>query len=583
MRMLKRLLRWMVKTVVMLAILFLIIIISQYVSHRYKPGSVLVLKLDGPVVERSTTNAIGMLSPDQTALNVIRRALRSAGTDDRIVGLAIKVIDPQMELAQAQELCAMITEFHSHGKWTTAYMETAGEGGFGNLPFMVASTADEVSMMPQGELNILGVGMREMFARGLLDWIKVNPNFASIGKYKDAANIFTEKDFTPAQREEDESLMGSMFDQMTAESAAHRHLTPDQMRAIVDRAPLTASDGLKAHLLDRLEYEDQFDDRVEKYRGEHHETIDASSYVRSAGPHFGGSRDRIALIYGVGAIQRGAGGFDPILSPGSEAMGSDDMVKAFKDAREDDSVRAVVFRIDSPGGSVIASELIRRAVELTAAKKPVVVSMSSYAASGGYWVATPAAAIISDPGTLTGSIGVLGGKFNVSGATTAIGVNTGAVSRGANALMFDSFSDFTPAQEQIFRDQLLGGTYQYFLELVAKQRHMTVAQVNDIAQGRVWTGEQALKVNLVDKLGGLSDAIDRAKQLAHLNPQDHAELEELPEEVGFLGKLMSGQISGSVAPWQPPRAIAPLVAVVREVLMRHAEMGQVYCPVAPLM
>ena len=582
MRMLKRLLRWFIKTALMLVVLFAIVIISQYLSHRYKPGSVLVLKLDGAVVERSSTNALGIMSSDQTALDVIRRSLKGAGTDNRIVGLAIKVFDPQMQLAQAQELCAMIAEFRSHGKWTTAYMETAGEGGFGNLPFMVASAADEVSMMPQGEINILGVGMREMFARGLLDWIKVNPNFAAIGKYKDAANIFTEKDFTPAQREEDEALMGSMFDQMIAESAAHRHLTVDQMHAIVDRAPITASDGLKSHLVDRLEYEDQFDDRVEKYRGEHHETIEASSYVRSAGPHFGG-RDRIAVVYGVGAIQRGAGGFDPILSPGSEAMGSDDIVKAFKDAREDDGIRAVVFRVDSPGGSVIASELIRRAVELTAAKKPLVVSMASYAASGGYWVSTPAAAIISDPGTITGSIGVLGGKFNVSGAATALGVNTGSVSRGANALMFDSFSDFTPAQSQIFRDQLLGGTYQYFLEIVAKQRHMTVAQVNDVAQGRVWTGDQALKVKLVDKLGGLSDAIDQARKLAHLDPTAHVQIVELPEEVSFIGKLMSGQISGSVAQWQPPRALAPLISLVQEVLTRQAEMGQVYCPVAPLM
>jgi protease-4 len=258
------------------------------------------------------------------------------------------------------------------------------------------------------------------------------------------------------------------------------------------------------------------------------------------------------------------------------------MVTAFKDAREDDSVRAVVFRVDSPGGSVIASELIRRAVELTAAKKPVVVSMSSYAASGGYWVSTPAAAIISDPGTITGSIGVLGGKFNVSGAAGAIGVNTGAVARGANALMFDSFSDFTPAQEQIFRDQLLGGTYQYFLQIVAKQRHLTVAQVNDIAQGRVWTGDQALKVKLVDKLGGLSDAIDQARKLANLDVRERTQIEELPEETGFFGKLMSGQL-GTVAQFQPPRAIAPLIWMVRNILTRHAEMGQVYCPVAPLM
>ncbi len=580
--MLKRLLRWFLRTVLMMAVLFMIVIVSQYASHRYKPGSVLEVQLDGPVVERGTTNPLGIMKSDQTALSVIRRSLKAAGTDQRIVGLSIKVVDPEMELAQAQELCAMIAEFRSHGKWTTAYMETAGEGGYGNLPYLVASSADEVSMMPQGELNILGVGMREMFARGLLDWIKVNPNFASIGKFKSAANIFTEKDYTPAQREEDETLAGSMFDQIIEETAAHRHLTPEQMRALVDRAPLTAGAGLAAHLLDRLEYEDQFDERVKKYRGEQHEVIDYTSYAGSAGPRLG-TRDKVAVIYGIGAIQRGAGGFDPILSPGSTAMGSDDMVEAFKDAREDDGIRGVVFRIDSPGGSVIASELIRRAVELTAAKKPVVVSMSGYAASGGYWVATPAATIISDPGTITGSIGVLGGKFNVAGAANSLGIASGAVSRGANAMMFDSFSDFTPAQEQIFRDQLLGGTYQYFLKLVATQRHLTVAQVNDVAQGRVWTGDQALKAKLVDKLGGLGDAIDQVKKLAKLDPGARVQIEELPEQTSIFGKLLSGQIYGTAAQWQPPRALAPLLWMVREALTRRAEMGQVYCPVAPVM
>ncbi len=581
--MLKKLLRWLIRTVLMLGLLFGVVTVSQYLSHRYKPGSVLELTLDGPVVERGASGPFGILKSDQTALDVVRRSLQAASTDNRIVGLAIKIIDPHMELAQAQELCAMIAKFRSHGKWTTAYIETAGEGGFGNLPYMVASSAGEVSMMPRGELNILGVGMREMFARGLLDWLKINPNFASIGKYKSAANIFTEKDYTPAQREEDESLTSNMFDQIVAQSAANRHLSPDQMRAIVDRAPLTASDGITAHLVDRLEYQDQFDKRVKHYRGEHHEVIDYTSYAGSAWPHFGGGRDKIAVIYGIGAIQRGAGGFDPILSPGSTAMGSDEMVEAFKDARDDDDVRAVVFRIDSPGGSVIASELIRRAVELTEAKKPVVVSMSGYGASGGYWVSTPAAKIICDPGTITGSIGVLGGKFNMAGAASALGINSGAVSRGANALMFDSFSDFTPAQEKIFRDQLLGGTYQYFLKLVAAQRHMTVAKVNDVAQGRVWTGAQALKANLVDQLGGLGDAIAQAKKLAKLDPKTRVQIEELPEQPGIFGKLLSGQIFDSEAQWQPPRAVAPLLLMVQKALTRRAEIGQVYCPVAPVM
>lgn len=582
MRMLKRLLRWLVKTVLLMLLLFAIVIVSQYWSSRYKPGSVLELKLDGTLVEHGSANPFGLFGSDESALNVMRRALRAAGADNRIVGLSIKIFDPQMELAQAQELAAMITEFRSHGKWTATYMETAGEGGFGNLPYLVASSAGEVSMMPQGELNILGVSMRETFARGLLDWIKVTPNFAAIGKYKSAANIFTEKDFTPAQREEDEALAGSMFNQIVVQCAANRHLTTDQMRAIIDRAPLTASAGLAAHLLDRLEYEDQYDHRIKNYGGEKHELITYTSYAGAGGPHLG-VRDKIAVIYGIGAIQRGAGSYDPVFSPGSSSMGSDDMIEAFKDAREDDRVRGVVFRIDSPGGSVIASELIRRAVELTAAKKPVVVSMSGYAASGGYWVATPAAAIISDPGTITGSIGVLGGKFNVAGAASAMGITSGAVSLGANAQMFDSFSDFTPAQQQLFRDQLLGGTYQYFLELVAKQRHMTVAQVNEVAQGRVWTGDQALKAKLIDKLGGLTEAISQVKTLAHIDQATPVQLEELPEQPSMLGRLLNGQIYGSAAQSQVPRALAPLFRIIRQALARHAEMGQVYCPVAPVM
>jgi protease-4 len=177
---------------------------------------------------------------------------------------------------------------------------------------------------------------------------------------------------------------------------------------------------------------------------------------------------------------------------------------------------------------------------------------------------------------------VLGGKFNVAGAAGALGINTGAISHGANALMFDSFSDFTPAQQQIFRDQLLGGTYQYFLALVAKQRHLTVAQVNDVAQGRVWTGDQALKVKLVDKLGGLTDAIDQARLLAKIDARTHPQIEELPEEIGLLGKLMNGQLAAA-AQWQPPRALAPLLLLVNDVLTRHAELGQVYCPVKPIM
>jgi protease-4 len=434
-------------------------------------------------------------------------------------------------------------------------------------------------MMPQGEMNLLGVSVREIFARGLLDWIKVKPVFDAIGKYKSAFNLFTQKDFTPAQKEEDESMLGSMFDQIVNRAAQRRQLSPDAIRAAINRAPLTADYALKSGLLNRLEYEDQFDDRVKHYRKEHHDLIPLQSY---AGPyHSPFSRwPKIAVIYGVGAIDRGPSGFDPLLSPGSESMGSDDMIAAFNQARTDDGVRAVVFRIDSPGGSVIASELIRRAVERCAQHKPVVVSMSGYAASGGFWVATPAARLFADPGTITGSIGVLGGKFDVSGGAAAVGINSGLVQYGQNADMYDSFSDFTPEQAQIFRTQILGNTYAYFLKLVAAQRHMTVQQVDAIAQGRVWTGEQARQLNLIDYLGGFDAALNEAKLLAKLDPNVPVQLVELPAQVSPLTRLLTGQIYGS-AGWRPPRAVQHLLQAVEAGMAQHGALGETYCPLQP--
>ncbi|HXZ88315.1 MAG TPA: signal peptide peptidase SppA [Candidatus Binataceae bacterium] len=579
--MLKRLIRWMLRLIVITVVLVVIVVVSQYLSHRYRPGSVLVLELNGPVVERGTP-VRGLLGAAQVPLNVVRQSLETAAKDPRIAGLAIKVIDPDMELAQAQELADAITEFKQHGKFTTAYMETAGESGLGNLPYLVASAADEVSMMPQGEMNLLGVGMREMFARGTLDWLKIRPNFNAIGKYKSAANVFTQKNFTPAQREEDEALVGDMFEQIVSETARRRRLAPDTLRALIDRAPLMAADGLKNRLLDRLEYEDQFEDRVKEYRGQHRDLVDYAGYARPEFTEAFRGLNKIAVIYGIGAITRGQGGFDPLLSPGSSSMGSDDMVHAFNEARDDRSVRAVVFRVDSPGGSVIASELIRRAVELCAHKKPVVVSMSGFGASGGFWISTPAADIFADPGTLTGSIGVLGGKFNVAGAAAALGINTGEVSRGENADIFDAFTDFTPAQARIFHDQILAGTYQYFIGIVAKQRHMTLDQVDELAQGRVWTGVQAASNRLIDRVGGFDAALARAKILAKLDPREPVQIEELPAPPGLLRRILGGGLDGEMG-WHPPAALEPLLWMMRESLARHSALGEAYCPLVPVM
>jgi len=311
--MLRKALRWLLRTVVVVVALLVIALLSEYIAHRVQPGSVLVVTFKGPVVERGSTNLLGILSSRETPLNVMRIALTKAAKDPRISGLAIKIIDTQMELSQAQEIADLIQRFRDSGKWTSAYVETAGEMSPGNLPYLVAAATGDISLMPEGELDLVGVGMREIFARGTLDWVGVRPNFASLGKFKSAANIFTEKDFTPAQREEDEALVGAMFDQIVGQTAKERNINVEQMRAVVDQAPLNAGLSLKTHMVERLEYDDQFTDRTKHHGGGTHRMVDFTDYVHPSMLSGFRSQDQIAVIYCNGEIVRGEAGFGPLL------------------------------------------------------------------------------------------------------------------------------------------------------------------------------------------------------------------------------------------------------------------------------
>jgi protease-4 len=580
--MFRRFFRWILRTVLIAVVLFAIVAISDYISHRVQPNSVLAVELNGPVVERGGAGVLGLLSKKQTALNELRSAIDHGAKDPRIVGLEVKVINPEMELAQAQEIVALIKSFKSHGKWTAAYIETAGESGLGNTPYIVASACDEVSLMPQGDLNLMGVQLRELFMRGTLDWMGITPNFASAGQYKSAANMFTNKDFSPAQKEEDEALAGSLYDQIVAAIAAERKLSPDTIKSLIDQAPLNADAGLKARLVDRLEYEDEFSERVQNHGGSVHKVVDYANYARASLFTNLGGGDQIAVIYGDGEIQREGEGFDPFSGPDTTAMTSDEMSEAFKSAREDDDVRAVILRVNSPGGSMLASELIGREVDLTAKKKPVVVSMSGYAASGGYLISIPAAKIIAEPGTITGSIGVLGGKFNISPAAQKLYANTDAASRGANVGMFDMWTDFTPAQSKQFQDDIMRN-YQYFLKQVAAGRHITVEQADTVAQGRVWTGDQALKLKLVDSLGGLDDAMEAAKGLARLAPDQPVGIIELPAQPGLLQSLTKGKMVASITQRPAARMVEPVIELIQAALSGHAIFSAAYCPVVPML
>ena len=582
--MLRRIVRWILRAAATVVVLFVIAVVADYFTHRIHANSVLEIKLTGPVIERASANWLGALrGGEQTALNNLRTAIHNAERDQRIVGLSLKVIDPEMEMAQAQEIAAMVSGFGKGGKWTAAYIETAGEFAPGNLAFMVASAAQQVSMMPQGELNLVGVGMRELFLRGTLDWIGVRPDLYAIGKYKTAANIFMEKQMTPAQREADQALIGDLYTQLTSQLAAQRHLEANGVSTLIDQAPFTAAEGMHNRLLDKLEYEDQYDKRIENYGGTKHQTVDYSSYARP--PLFSGrhASGRIAVIYGLGEIDRGSGGYDPLLSPGGASMGSDPMTEALRQVREDDSIKAVIFRIDSPGGSVVASELIRREVELTAKKKPLVVSMSGYAASGGYWISTPASRIIADPGTVTGSIGVLGGKFNIAPALAKLGVNSEGIFRGDNVTMFDSFTDFTPPQQAMVRDKMLGEVYNQFVQRVAQARHLSVEQVQKVAQGRVWTGQQALSFKLVDQLGDFDSALKEAKKEAKLPADQPVQLVSLPRQPGLLEQLLgAGSSSQAALGGAMVRIVQPWLTILRQARIQSGAAGALYCAHLPL-
>ena len=581
--MLRRTLRWILRAAATVLVLFIIAVVVDYFSHRVPSDSVLEIKLSGKVVERGNTNWVAALrGNDQTALNNVRNAIHNAERDQRIVGLALKVVDPEMEMAQAQEIADAVAGFAKKGKWTAAYIETAGEFSPGNLAYMVATPAGEVSMMPQGELNLVGVGMQELFLRGALDWAGVRPDLYAIGKYKTAANMFLDKQMGDAQREADTGLIKSLYDQLVARIAAQRHLEPAAVTALINQAPFSAADGLHNRLLDKLEYEDQFDDRIEHRGGTKHQTIDYISYVRPRFLSGLGHGNKIAVVYASGEIDRGKGGYDPLMSPGGSSMGSDTMADAFEQVRDDDSIKAVIFRVDSPGGSVVASELIRREAELTAKKKPLVVSMSGYAASGGYWISTPASKIIADPGTVTGSIGVLGGKFNVAPGLNKLGVNTDTVYEGTNVNMFDAFSDFTPAQTTMLREKMLGDVYKQFVQRVAQSRHLSFDQVEKVAQGRVWTGEQALSFKLVDQLGNFDAALKEAKTQAKLPLDQPVELVSLPRQPSVLETLLgAGADSRAALSGSLYTIAAPWLRVLREQRIQSGAAGALYCAHLP--
>jgi protease-4 len=422
---------------------------------------------------------------------------------------------------KVQELRDAIVDFRKSGKKVIAYLQYGGD-----REYYLASAADRIFLLPTSPLDLTGVASYEIFLRGALDKIGAYPDYLHIGDYKTATNQLTEKRMTPAHREMTEALNRDAYDQLVRGIAEGRHKREADVRALLDRGPFLPEEALRAGLVDDLAYEDQLDDRVPELRGSSldKQRIDGSEYARIDARSVGFQpRSRIAVLYAVGPIASGKSGFDPL---NGSVLGSDTLVEQIKRVRDDDSIKAIVLRIDSPGGSSVASDVIWRELMITRDQKPsrpLVTSMSDLAASGGYYIALPGQVIVAQPGTLTGSIGIYTGKIVSGGTLDKLGITGETVKDGANADIYSPFSRFTPEQRGRVVD-IMRDFYDNFLDKVAQSRHTTPQKIDAIAQGRVWTGAQARERGLVDALGGLDTAIAIAKQRAKIPADEDVEI-----------------------------------------------------------
>ncbi|MFZ0880915.1 MAG: signal peptide peptidase SppA, partial [Candidatus Acidiferrales bacterium] len=363
--------------------------------------------------------------------------------------------------------------------------------------------------------------------------LKIVPDFYHIAEFKTASNQLTEKKFTPAHHEEVDSLLHSIYNQYLTEVSEARKVDRAAFEKLVEQGPFSSDDAIANKLVDRLAYWDQVQDFVRTKTGGWHPV--KMSHYRSQVKNSG--RTRIAVVHATGLIVSGESGNSP---GGGFIMGGDSVAADLRKAREDSGIKAIVLRIDSGGGSAVASEVIRREVQLTKGVKPIVISMSDVAASGGYWIAMSADKIVADPNTITASIGVLGGKLNVSGLYSMLGLSTDYVATSDNATFYSAQQNFTPAQRAAF-EKSLQDVYANFTKGVAAGRNMSVEAVDKIGKGRVWTGEQAKDLGLVDELGGLDRAIAVAKQLAHIPERRSVHIVRFPEEKTFFQMLLERQ------------------------------------------
>jgi protease IV len=471
-------------------------------------------------------------------------ALDRAASDERVRGVVARLDGDAPGFAQAQELREAIGRLRAAGKFAIAFADSFGEFAPGTRGYYLAAAFEEVALQPLGALGLTALLIETPFLRGLLEKIGVQPDLEKRGAYKTAADTFTERGLTPAHREMLNSIADSLVGQVEAGIAEGRSLEPDGVARLAGGGPYSADEALAARLIDYQRYWDEVIEEAERRAGEGSLRIQLVDYLGATQAAVEAEAPVVAMVYGVGQIQRGDSEYG---TAQGWIMGGDTVAGALAEAIDDPEVDAILFRIDSGGGSAVASETIGRQVRRAiAAGKPVIASMGEVAASGGYWIAMDASSIVARPATLTGSIGVLAGKPVLAGLWDKLGVEWGTVQRGESASMWSLNKPFSP-QGRARLEAFLDRVYDAFVEGVARGRELPADEVREVAQGRVWTGQQAAELGLVDQLGGFAQALALAKEAAGAAPDEAVELRPFPRARSTLEQilaLLEGPFSG---------------------------------------
>ena len=526
-------------------------------------GSVLWLRIPPGLVERQPDDLLSQLGGPSTDLATVVDTLRKAAADDRIASVVLAPSPQPAPWGTVQEIRGAVEEVRASGKRIVAYLEY-GTG----QSYYLAAACDEVFLAPTSSLDLVGVTVYELFAREALDKIGAYPDMLHAGDFKTAGNIYTENTFTPAHREMTESLARDLHDQLALGIARGRRMLLADAHALIDEGPFLPAEALARGLVDGLLYEDELLQRLGGGDAPA-DPLGLGDYGRVDAAALGlGNGPALAVVHVVGAIAHGGSG--------GGVAGAASLMDALRAAREDDDIEAIVLRINSPGGGAVASDLIWREAVLAADAKPLVASMSDVAASGGYYVALPASVIVAQPATLTGSIGVVGGKLAFGAALDKLGVAVEAVSAGRNAAIASPVTPFSDEERARVQEQI-DAFYEEFLARAAEGRGMSRDAVHAVAQGRVWTGRQARAAGLVDELGGMSEAVAAAKRLAGIAAEQEVRLVPYPRPRTFVELLGEGLAvragSGLPAGWLRlgPAAAGAAAAVAPLGLFRPGE------------